>query len=66
MNAAGLVTCLAEGLLLPSFILQDYVTWESIDNNHVKATLDYYGLKVSGILLLMNRGHLFLFTHQIE
>ena len=49
MNAAGLVTCLAEGILLPSFLLQDYVTWESIDNNHAKATLDYYGLKVSGI-----------------
>ncbi len=56
MNAAGLVTCLAEGLLLPSFILQDYVTWESIDNNHVKATLDYYGLKVSGIFTFDESG----------
>lgn len=61
MNAAGLVTCLAEGILLPSFILQDYITWESIDNSHVKGTIDYYGLKVSGIFTFKESGEVYSF-----
>ena len=56
MDEAGLVTCLAEGILLPTFILQDYVTWESIDNRHVKGTIDYYGSKVSGIFTFNESG----------
>lgn len=56
MKAAGLVTCLAEGILLPSFILQDYVSWEGIDNDHVQGTIDYYGLKVSGIFTFDESG----------
>ncbi len=56
MKKAGLVTYLSEGILLPSFILKDYVTWEEIDEQKVKATLDYYGLKVSGVFTFGESG----------
>lgn len=49
MNKADLVTCLAEGILVPSLLLQDYVHWEKIDATHAKATITYYGISASGI-----------------
>lgn len=49
MNKACLVTVLAECFLIPSIILQDYITWESIDDTHAKATISYYGNSASGI-----------------
>ena len=56
MKKAGLVTCLAEEIMLPSFILKDYVTWEEVDERKVKATAEYYGIKVSGVFTFGESG----------
>ena len=49
MDKACLVTYLAESLMLPSAALQDFISWEEIDDTHAKATINYYGISASGI-----------------
>lgn len=56
MKKAGLVTCLAEGILLPELLLQDYIRWEEVDTNCAKATITYNGLEVSGIFNFDQKG----------
>lgn len=49
MDKAQLLTYLGECFLNPSSILSEYIIWETIDNTHVKATIDYKGISGSGI-----------------
>lgn len=49
MNKACLVTILAESLFIPNIALQDYITWEAIDETHAKATISYYHISASGV-----------------
>ncbi|MGL4344938.1 MAG: DUF6544 family protein [Cellulosilyticaceae bacterium] len=56
MKKAGLVTCLAEGVLLPELLLQDYIQWEVVDENRAKATITYQGLEGSGIFTFDEEG----------
>lgn len=49
MDKASLVTYLAECLFIPSAAIQDFISWEEIDEFHVKATISYYGISASGI-----------------
>lgn len=49
MSQSGLVTILAECLMVPSYALQDYITWEEIDERQAKATILYKGTTASGI-----------------
>lgn len=49
MNQSSLVNCLAESLLMPNLVLQDFMSWEEIDERHVKGTISYYGISASGI-----------------
>lgn len=36
MNQSSLVNCLAESLMVPSIALQDFIKWETVDENQVK------------------------------
>ncbi|PKM78503.1 MAG: hypothetical protein CVU90_01840 [Firmicutes bacterium HGW-Firmicutes-15] len=62
MDKASLVTCLAESLLLPNLALQDYISWEEIDDTHAKATITYYGISASGIFTFDDNGTMKSFT----
>jgi hypothetical protein len=62
MDKAGLVTCLAECLLLPNLALQDYISWAEIDDTHAKATITYYGTSASGIFTFNDHGMMTSFT----
>ena len=61
MDQASLVTVLAEGIVCPSFLMNDDIIWEEIDDNHLKATLEQYGIKVSGIFEFDNNGAIISF-----
>ena len=62
MNRAGLVTCLAESLLLPNLALQNYISWEEIDETHAQAVISYYGISASGIFTFDENGAMTSFT----
>lgn len=62
MDQSSLVNCLAESLMVPSIALQDFMKWESVDENRVKGTISYYGLSVSGIFTFDDNGYLTDFT----
>jgi hypothetical protein len=62
MNQSSLVNCLAESLMVPSLALQDFFAWEAVDESHVKGTLSFYGLSVSGIFSFDENGYLTTFT----
>lgn len=62
MNKSSLVNCLAESFLLPTFLLQDFLHWEIIDEKNVKGTITYYGILVSGIFTFDENGFLERFT----
>lgn len=62
MNKASLVTFLSECFIIPSAVLQDYITWEEIDDLHAKATICYYGETASGIFTFNENGEMTSFT----
>lgn len=62
MDKASLVTVLAESLYVPNIALQDYITWEAIDDTHVKATITYFGISGSGIFTFSKTGEMLTFT----
>ncbi|MDF2821068.1 MAG: hypothetical protein K0R15_1509 [Clostridiales bacterium] len=62
MNKASLVTFLAECFIIPTVILQDYITWEGIDETHAKATISYYDISASGIFTFSDKGEMISFT----
>lgn len=49
MDKAELVTILAETMVIPDYALQTYIHWEEIDLHTIKGTINYHGLKASGI-----------------
>lgn len=62
MDKACLVTVLAECLVVPNVALQDYITWEEIDETHAKATISYYGISAGGVFVFDEEGALRSFT----
>lgn len=62
MNQSSLVNCLAESLLVPEMALQDFMSWEAINDNQVKGTISYYGLSASGIFSFDKNGLFEQFT----
>ncbi len=62
MDRACLVTILAECLLVPHVALQDYISWEEIDDTHAKASISYYGISAEGIFTFDPSGALVSFT----
>lgn len=54
---AGLISWFAESLgINPSVMLSPYVTYETIDDCHVKATVNYNGVSGSGVITLNEEG----------
>ncbi|CAH2717608.1 hypothetical protein BACCIP111895_04824 [Neobacillus rhizosphaerae] len=62
MDKSSLVTILSESLLMPNLALQDYVSWEEIDETHARATITYYGISASGIFTFDDNGAMIMFT----
>ena len=62
MDKACLVTFLAESIFLPNALLQNYINFEEIDSNTVKATITYQGIIASGIFEFNDLGEMVLFT----
>ena len=62
MDRSSLVTYLAECFVIPSVILQDFITWESIDAKHAKATIAHGGISASGIFTFKENGEMLSFT----
>lgn len=62
MDKASLVTFLSECLIIPNAALQDFITWEEIDDLHAKATISYYGRTASGIFAFNESGEMLSFT----
>lgn len=62
MDSASLVTFLSECLLIPNAALQDFITWEEVDDLHAKATISYYSRTASGIFAFNEKGEMLSFT----
>ncbi|MEA4926157.1 MAG: DUF6544 family protein [Syntrophomonadaceae bacterium] len=62
MDQASLVTCLAESLFLPTLALQDYISWEELDETHAQAVINYYGTSASGVFTFDDNGAMISFT----
>ena len=61
MDRACLVTWLAECLLVPNAALQEFVTWEAMDNTHTKATIFWHDISASGVFTFADSGELLSF-----
>ncbi|WP_114569728.1 DUF6544 family protein [Exiguobacterium flavidum] len=48
MDQSALVTCLAESIFLPSFLLSPNITWTELDDHRARAELTQDGLSVKG------------------
>ena len=62
MDQACLVTYLAESLFAPSILLSEYISWEEIDDLHVKAEITYDGQTASGIFTFNEKNEFVSFT----
>jgi hypothetical protein len=62
MDKACLVTVLSESLYVPNIALQDYITWEAIDDTHAKAVITAFGLSAGGIFTFNEAGEALEFT----
>lgn len=62
MDKGSLVTVLSECLIIPNVALQDYITWEAIDDTHAKATISYDGISANGIFTFSENGEAISFT----
>lgn len=58
MDVSSLVTCLSEMIFLPTVALQNYVVWESIDENTAKGTVECNGNKASAIFKFKDSGEM--------
>lgn len=62
MDKACLATFLAESLFAPTILLQDYITFEEINNFEVRATINYKGQMASGIFTFNEQYEMISFT----
>ncbi len=51
-----LLRFLAECIWFPSAFLNDYIEWESIDNDSAKATINYRGISASAVFYFNEKG----------
>lgn len=62
VDQATLQRYLAEIVWFPSASLSPYIKWENIDNNSAKATMEYNGIKGSGVFYFDEQGLFKKFT----
>ena len=48
INQGSMVRYLAEGMWYPSALLNDYVSWDSVNDSIAKAVMTYKGITVTG------------------
>lgn len=58
---SALITLLAECLFVPGYALQNYISWEAIDDNTAAAVIHQYDLRVRGIFHFNDSGELIKF-----
>ncbi|QUH26034.1 DUF6544 family protein [Serpentinicella alkaliphila] len=56
IDQATLLRYLAETMWFPSAVLEEYITWEEIDEDHSKATMTYGDITASGIFTFNEEG----------
>lgn len=56
MDKGQFVTYLAECFLIPSSLLNNYISWKPIDDTHAEATMTYKDMSVSGIFTFDKNG----------
>jgi len=56
INISAAVTYLSESLVVPDCALQQFISWEVIDQNHAKARLEYEGVEAEGIFTFDDDG----------
>lgn len=61
MDRASLVTWLAECLLVPNAALQDFVTWEEVDDTHARAVIAWQGVSAGGVFTFADNGQFLSF-----
>jgi len=61
MDQSSLVTFLSEVLFIPNAAVQDYITWEAVDDLHAKATICCYGSSACGIFTFNENGEMLSF-----
>ena len=62
LDKSSLVTYLSECLIIPNAALQDYVSWEEIDDLHAKATISHNGITAGGIFTFNEKGEMLSFV----
>lgn len=62
MDKASLVTVLSECLIAPNIALQQYITWEEIDDTHAKGVITDHNIRASGIFTFNEAGEMLSFT----
>lgn len=66
MDESGLVTVLAEALMVPSYALQPYIAWEELDSARARATMTWKGVKASGVFSFAPGGECTRFDTQVR
>ena len=59
---SALVTIMAECLMVPGYVLQDYITWEPIDDSTAAAVIHHQGIRIRGVFHFNEAGEFTLFT----
>lgn len=62
INEAALQRFLGEIVWIPTAALEDYITWEAIDNQSAKATITFKGTTGSGVFTFSDNGELEQFS----
>ncbi len=62
MDGSALVTVLAETFLAPSYALQPYMRWQSIDVRSARASLSFQGKVIGGTFYFTDEGTMKQFT----
>ena len=52
---------LAEIAWFPTAVINDYITWEELDDHNAKATIDYGDVTASGVFTINDRGEVIRF-----
>jgi hypothetical protein len=56
INVSAAVTYLSESLIIPTCVLEKFISFEPIDHNHVKGIIEYMGIKAEGIFTFNDNG----------
>lgn len=64
IDQGTLLRYLAEMIWYPTAALQDYISWEQLDSQKVKATMTYGGITASGIFTFNDQGKVIGFEAQ--